>query len=86
MSVIDLTDKMRNQFDIKRFGVLVKQTEKGAGEKAGIRRGDLIMQFNGVKVKDVKHLSKLVKRAENSKYVPVLIHRQGNPIFLALKK
>ena len=86
MSVIDLTDKMRKQFDIKQFGVLVKQIVKGAGENAGIRGGDIIMQFNGVNVKNVKHLNKLVVKAENSKYVPVLINRQGNPIFLALKK
>jgi serine protease Do len=86
MSVIDLTDKMRKQFNIKQFGVLVKQIVKGAGENAGIRGGDLIMQFNGVNVKNVKHLNKLVVKAENSKYVPVLINRQGNPIFLALKK
>ena len=86
MFVIDLTDKMRKQFDIKQYGVLVKETEKGAGENAGIRRGDLIMQFDGVNVNDVKHLSKLVVKAANSKFVPVLINRQGNPIFLALKK
>jgi len=86
MSVMDLTNEMRDQFNVKRFGVLVKLTGKGAGERAGVRQGDLIMQFDGVDVKNVKHLSLLVKKAGNSKFVPVLINRQGNPIFLALKK
>ncbi|PCI69133.1 MAG: serine peptidase [Piscirickettsiaceae bacterium] len=86
MAVINLTAEMRKKMDIKKFGVLVKLVEKGSASKAGIRAGDVIMQFDGVDVKGVKHLVKLASKIKKSKFVSVLISRQGNPIFLALKK
>lgn len=86
MAVVDLTAEMRDKTDIKAHGVLVKFVEKGAAFKAGIRPGDVIMQFDGADVKHVKHLMKLANKVKKAKFVSVLINRQGNPIFLALKK
>ncbi|PCI20501.1 MAG: serine peptidase [Piscirickettsiaceae bacterium] len=86
MSVKDLSADMRDRLEIKKYGVLVEFVNNGAASKAGIRRGDVIMQFDGKDVKNVKHLIKLSKNVKSDRFISMLINRQGNPIFLALKK
>lgn len=86
MTVIDLSAELREQLDIKRYGVVIKSVADGAAYNAGLRAGDVVMQFAGVNVENTKHFKKLVTDMTNGKYFSVLINRQGNPIFLALKK
>ncbi|ORU93038.1 MAG: serine peptidase [Cycloclasticus sp. symbiont of Bathymodiolus heckerae] len=85
MSVSDLTKDIREKLNLKGQGVVVNSVEKGVAFKAGVRPGDVILQLGGHDVKNVKHIKKLVKKMSNGKFVSVLINRQGNPIFLALK-
>ncbi|HHH36705.1 MAG TPA: DegQ family serine endoprotease [Gammaproteobacteria bacterium] len=66
-------------------GVYVEKVKSGSASRAGIRRGDVILKFNNEDVRDAKHFRELVKAVPEGKPVPVLIQRQGNPIFLALK-
>lgn len=66
-------------------GVLVESVSSGAASRAGIRRGDLLMRFNNVEVRDAAHLGELVRDMPEGRSVPVLVQRQGSPIFLALR-
>lgn len=66
-------------------GVVVEQVSSGPGARAGLRRGDIIVRFDNVEVRDVAHLRELVGEVPTDKSIPVLVHRRGSPIFLALK-
>ncbi len=66
-------------------GVVVESVETGPASRAGIRRGDLLMRFDNIEVRDAAHLKDLVKDLPAGKSVPVLVQRRGSPIFLALK-
>ena len=57
----------------------------GPAERAGIRAGDLILMLNNQKVASSDDFARLVAELPQDKAVSVLVQRQGNPIFLALK-
>jgi serine protease Do len=85
LTVIDLTAEQRQEQDIKENGVLVDEVLPGPASRAGIKKGDVILMLNNVKVKDSAHFKQLAKDLPTEKAVSVLVQRQGNPIFLALK-
>ncbi len=86
IAVRELTESQRKDLDSEAdHGVLVEQVRPGPAKNAGIRKGDVILLLNNEKVKDTKYFKELVKGLPAGKTVPVLIHRQGGPIFLALK-
>lgn len=76
--------EQRKELEIKG-GVVVEQVNSGPAARAGVRRGDIILRFDNVEVRDLAHLRELVKAVPADKSVPVLVQRRGSPIFLALK-
>lgn len=68
-----------------KSGVVVEQVNPGPAARAGVRRGDIILRFDNVEVRDLAHLRELVKAMPADKSVPILVQRRGSPIFLALK-
>ncbi|MDX1513132.1 MAG: DegQ family serine endoprotease [Gammaproteobacteria bacterium] len=85
LSVTDLTDELRKKHEVKENGVLVEDVSPGPASRAGVRKGDVILMLNNTKVKDSAHFAELSKDLPEGKAVSVLIQRQGNPVFLALK-
>ncbi|MEQ1527944.1 MAG: DegQ family serine endoprotease [Methylococcales bacterium] len=85
ISVIDLTDEQRRSMEINKNGVLVKEVGKGVAQEAGIQRGDLILRIQNETISNVSDFEKVLKKLPAGKSIAVLIQRQGNPIFLALK-
>ncbi len=86
LSVADLSEQQRRQRNIEEdYGVLVSAVESGPAARAGIRKGDVILMVNNIKVKDSTHFKEIVEELPSDKSVPVLVHRRGGPIFLALK-
>jgi serine protease Do len=83
--VKDLTKEQKKEFDIDDHGVLVKEINAGPAQKAGIRQGDVILLINNIKINNTSHFNKLLKDLPKGRSIPVLIQRQGGPIFLALK-
>ena len=77
--------RVREQLELREGGVLVNELDNGAASKAGIRKGDVIVMFNGVRVKDTKQFGDLVDKAREGAVVPVLVQRSGGPTFLAIK-
>ncbi|MBL1140904.1 MAG: Do family serine endopeptidase [Proteobacteria bacterium] len=71
--------------DIEEYGVFVQEIHPGPAQKAGIRRGDIILLINNIKIKGVSHFNMLINDLPKGRSIPVLIQRQGGPIFLALK-
>ncbi|OQW90492.1 MAG: serine peptidase [Beggiatoa sp. IS2] len=85
LSVIDLDDKERSNLDVSEGGVLVQRVGDGAAKDAGIRKGDVVLQINNTEVKNVIHFKELAAALEPGQTIPVLVHRHGQPLFLALK-
>lgn len=80
----NLSAEQRKELEAKA-GVLVEQVNSGPAARAGVRRGDIILRFDNVEVRDLAHLRELVKAVPADKSVPILVQRRGSPIFLALK-
>lgn len=83
--VKDLTKEQKEEIEIDDHGVLVQEVNSGPAQKAGIRQGDIILLINNIKISDASHFNELVKDLPKGRSIPVLIQRQGGPIFLALK-
>jgi len=66
-------------------GVMVAEVSDGPAARAGIRRGDVLVSLDNRPVNDPKALKKLVDELDGGVVVPVLIHRDGSPRFLALR-
>lgn len=85
LGVVDLTDVQREQLDIGKYGVLVRELEQGPAVEAGVRPGDVIIRINNVNVENAAHFKRLVGELPAGKTVPLLVQRRSGPIFLALK-
>lgn len=85
VSVKDLTKEQREQLQLEKHGVLVEQVDKGAAQDAGIIAGDVILLIDNQKMISSKVLKSLIGSLPAGKAVPVLIQRDGTPIFMAVK-
>ncbi len=84
LSVINLDQAKREQVGVTEGGVLVQRVEAGPARDAGIRKDDVIIMVDNVEIKDVNHFMKVVSKL-TATTVPVLVHRNGSPLFLALR-
>ncbi len=66
-------------------GVYVKKVIAGTAKDAGIKQGDVILQFNYQKIESANHLDDLIEEIGVGRTVPVLVQRESGPIFLAMK-
>jgi serine protease Do len=75
----DVTPSLAKEFKLKEAtGALVGDvTPKSPAEKAGLESGDLILDYNGKKVSDSRHLKLEVARTQPGETVPVKILRDG---------
>lgn len=85
ISVSNLTSAQRESLQIPKNGVLVQDVGKGTARDAGIQRGDVILRIQNEVIRDVDNFEKIVQKLPQGKSVAILIQRQGNPVFLAIK-
>jgi serine protease Do len=84
LSVTDVSAQKSETENLPENGVLVVQVEAGAARDAGIRKGDVIVMINNINIKNVSHFKEILADLKE-KTIPVLIHRQDSPLFLAIK-
>ncbi len=79
VNIQDLTPTLAKEFDVKESsGALVSGvTPKSPAEKAGLREGDIITEFNGKAVRDSRHLKLQVAQIVPGTSVPVKVLRDG---------
>ena len=83
--VANLSEEQRKELKLEeQGGVLIEKVQEGPAKEAGLRRGDVILMLNNVKVKSVKQLKKLLEKLPEGKAIPLLVQRRGNPLFLAI--
>lgn len=85
IGVRDLTKAERKELELPGRGVLVEQVKPGAAAAAGLQPMDVIVQINFKTIDSVETLAKIVKDLAGGAKVPMLIHREGSPMFLALE-
>ena len=86
VTVMNIPEEQRKRFEINGDGgVIVKQVKSGPASDSGIRRGDILLMINNIDIKDADHFKSVVKDLPENKSVPVLVHRRGSPIFLAMR-
>jgi serine protease Do len=85
ITVSNPTDAQKKEMELEEHGVIVQSVADGPGYKAGIRKGDVLLLINNQKVKDAAGFEKMIKDLPKEKSIPILVQRQGSPIFLALK-
>ena len=84
VSVTDLSDDQKQELEIDG-GVLVQQVVEGAASKAGISKGDVILSIDNEPVRSASEFRKQVNALPAGKSVAVLVQREGNPTFLAIR-
>ncbi|QXK91644.1 Do family serine endopeptidase [Neoehrlichia mikurensis] len=77
-----ITQDMLESLNMKNTnGVLIASVVKDSpADKAGLKPGDVILEFNGVKTEKAQQLTQLVRRAEANKKATMKIYRNGNTI------
>ncbi|SDE01413.1 trypsin-like peptidase domain-containing protein [Sporomusa acidovorans] len=82
-----MTKELANYFGLQEpEGVLVSAVVDGSpAQKAGLKRGDIVLEYNKKKVKDPDALKKEVANAKIGEDVVVLIHRDGKTLFVPVK-
>lgn len=79
VTIQELTPELSQKFGLEKSkGVLISDVAKGSpAEKAGMARGDIILEFNGKEVKDVSGLRNMVAQSKAGAEVSMKILRSG---------
>ncbi len=87
IAIQDVTDELAGTFGVKEHeGVLVADVMKGGpAEAAGIKPGDVIVEFNGGPIKEVPELQRRVAAAAPGQRVRLTVIRDKKPARLDVK-
>jgi serine protease Do len=85
LEVDDLTPEQRQAFNIPQGGVLVTDVQDGPAAAAGLQPGDVLIRLGNERLRDAAHFHALIAKLPPGSSVPVLVERQGQPLFLALE-
>jgi len=84
----NLTPELAEQLGLDSAeGVLIASVEPGSpAAEAGLRRGDVVLEVDRKKTKDINILSQVLEKAKDKKSVLFLVNRGGRTIFIAVKR
>jgi serine protease Do len=79
VNIQDVTPTLAREFNLKEnTGALVADVTSGSpADKAGIKAGDIVVEFNGKPVRDSRHLKLQVGQTAPDAKVPVKVLRDG---------
>jgi serine protease Do len=83
--VADLSSDQRKEMQLEDRGILVQDVNPGPGANAGIYPDDVILMINRENVKSATQFLELVKALPRAKALPVLLLRNDEAIFVALR-
>ena len=76
----DVTPSLAKEFNLKdqKGAIIGDVVQKGPAERAGLKSGDVVLEFNGKAVKDSRHFKLQVSRVKPNESVPVKVLRNGS--------
>lgn len=86
VTIQDLTPEIAQKFGMNTIeGVIVTDVVKGGPAfKAGLARGDVILEFNDKKIKDASVLRNIVAQSEVNQQIRLKIMRQGKEMHISV--
>jgi len=88
VAIQELTPALAQSFQLpeeQQGGVLISEVhEDGPSAKAGLQRGDVILEYGDEQVKDVNHLRNIVARTKVGKQKEITVLREGKEKALTL--
>ncbi len=85
ITVRDLSAAERKALELSGPGLLVEEVRAGPARDAGLRPGDVLVQINFKATDSAAALTAITKGLAAGGKVPILVNRQGNPLFMALE-
>ncbi len=85
LTVQDLAEAERSAAKVVSGGVRVAAVSAGPGRDAGVLTGDIVLSVGGQSVDSVARFREAIGRLTPGVTVPMLVQRQGAPLFLALQ-
>jgi serine protease Do len=84
VTIQNVTPGLAKEFGIKKTGgALVSDIFAGSpADKAGFQRGDIVLEINGKKVKDVVSLRNMVAQSKVGSTIQLKVIREGKPATL----
>ncbi|HEY1270131.1 MAG TPA: DegQ family serine endoprotease [Candidatus Binatia bacterium] len=88
LTVQKVTPEMADNLQLGRAtGVVITAVESGsAAEEAGLQQGDVIVEVDRKPVRDIPDFRKAVSGAKKGQRILFLVRREGNSLFVALRK
>jgi serine protease Do len=89
ITIQDITPELQKEFNLKRqFGAIVSSIIKDSpADKAGLKRGDIIIKYNDKKIKNTRNLRNNVADTKIGQSVPIFLLRnhQSKTIYATIK-
>jgi serine protease Do len=86
VSVRDIEDSDPKAARPASSGVLVDEvTEDSPAEKAGIRRGDVVVEFDGERVRSARQFTRLVQETPDGRKVQAAVLRDGQKVNVTIE-
>jgi serine protease Do len=85
LTVQELSAEERSKAKVVTGGVRIGAVAAGPGREAGLQAGDVILTIAGQEVDGTARYGEVVGRLTPGQTVPMLVQRQGSPLFLALQ-
>lgn len=84
ITIVDVTEEMSRQFSMP-MGVYIREvSEMSAAERAGLQKGDIIVEFDGKTVTNADDLNAIKAEQTPGDTVPVTIDRNGREVTLEI--
>ena len=83
LTLSDLTDAQRSELKVSG-GALVENVQ-GAGARAGVRRGDVILAVNNQDVKSVEQFNQMMGQFDKGRIVALLVRRGTNSLYIPFR-
>jgi serine protease Do len=80
VNIQQVTDEIAQSLDLRggaRGALVARAQEDGPAARGGIRNGDVILRFNGVEVREMRNLPRIVADTMVGSQAPVVVWRDG---------
>jgi len=86
MTVSNISDLERKNLGLENnFGIKVQQINSNPAYESGLLKNDIIYQISGENIQNINQFIKIVKNLKKGDFASLLVRRQGNSLYLAIK-